>query len=1079
MAPNRMRDVAYWQMLKLWRCCCFRFGIMCALASVLAGYSKADTLSGVSLRNSSVPPSAGGNGDSVAPWISSGGRYILFSSSANNLTPGDNSQLGLDIFLRDRASNSTILVSANYSGTGGGNGSSISAMLSTNARYVAFQSDASDLLPGDTNGVSDIFVRDLQTGTNILVSVAVGGVFANGASTDPVMTPDGRWIAFISAATNLVAGDTNGIPDVFIRDLVAQTTTLVSVGANGANSVMDTPVITPDGKHVAYFSTAKGIATGVSASSSGEIYVRDRLANVTIWASTNAATIVSSILHLDNMPSYHPALSADGNFVAFKTGWTNGSTAPSSPGVAAALIFRCDLTAGTNSVISTNGIPSWFFPEDHVYGPEISADGRFVTCVATNKTPASSTSVQLWDAQSGTNVAVSVTQTGSLPANTFSDNPAISPDGRFVIFLSNATNLVANVISNGFHIYLRDFQTGITQLIDADTNGIGSIDNLGAALALSADGQAVVFDSPDGNLVKDDNNSSADVFLRNVAIGANELISCRDTNVIFKTANGISSVSQLSLSDDGRWAAFSSYANDIVPGDTNHVSDVFVRDLVGGTNVLVSAGINGNPASGGPSFGPVISQNGRFVVFVSLVTNPIAGQSNLLSNIFLRDLQAHTTVLVSVSTNGVSPGDGDASDPVPSQDGRYVAFLSKAKNLKSGVTSAGPNTYLRDLNFGTTISLTGNSSSSGSPSMSSNGRYVAYFDASAQLFVWDTQLGSNIYTNLGAKTSAIISPSGKRLLYTTPTAITAVDVINKTNIISVPTKVPIQNSGAWSADERFFVFVTDTNVISADHNSANDVYLCDLRTGALSLVSVNSTHAGSANNRSDWPAISGDGRFVVYRSFATDIVPENGNPSPNIFLFDRFSGANSLLTAAAPESTFSSWNSKPSINGDGRSVVFQSLNSNLISNDLNRVPDAFAASLSPWGNADADADGIPDLWMTHFFGHPTAEAGDQSRPQDDADGDGASNLQEYLAGTDPTDPGSVFRAQITTAVFPGNTVTLSWPVIPGKNYHLQFKTNLSESVWLDSSANFSIIGAQGYVTVPSDSRCSFYRVVGD
>jgi len=206
---------------------------MCALASVSAGYTKADTLSGVSLRNSSVPTSAGGNGDSVAPWISSDGRYILFSSSANNLTPGDKQPIGLDIFLRDHASNSIILVSANYSGTGGGNGSSISAMLSTNARYVAFQSDASDLLPGDTNGVSDIFVRDLQAGTNILVSVAVGGGFANGASTDPVMTPDGRWIAFISAATNLVAGDTNGIPDVFIRDLVAQTTTLVSVGAYG------------------------------------------------------------------------------------------------------------------------------------------------------------------------------------------------------------------------------------------------------------------------------------------------------------------------------------------------------------------------------------------------------------------------------------------------------------------------------------------------------------------------------------------------------------------------------------------------------------------------------------------------------------------------------------------------------------------------------------------------------------------------------------------------------------------------------------------------------------------------------
>jgi Tol biopolymer transport system component len=1055
-----------------------RLGIVCALASILAGYSRADTLSGISLRDSSVSLPAGGNGDSVAPGISADGRYVLFSSSAINLTPGANSQFGLNVFLRDRASNATLLVSANCGGTGGGNGNSVSAMLSTNAQYVAFESDASDLLPGDTNEVSDIFVRDLQAGTNILASVAADGGFANGASTAPVMTPDGRWVAFISAATNLVAGDTNGIPDVFIRDLVAQTTTLVSVGANGSDSVMDTPVITPDGRRVAFFSTARGLAPGVSAFSSGEIYVRDLLANITIWASTNAAATVSSILLLSDMPSHHPALSADGNFVAFKTGWTNVSP-PLGGRIAAALVFRYDINAGTNSFASANGIPSGAFPEDHVYGPEISADGRFVTYVATNLAPISSTSVQLWDAQSGTNVVVSITQSGDMPTNTFSDNPFISPDGRFVIFLSSATNLVANAVSNGSHIYIRDLQTGLTQLIDVDTNGIGSTDNLGAALGLSADGQFVVFDSSDGKLVKDDNNGSVDVFLRDVAGGSNELVSCRNTSVSPQTAGGLSFLSRFSLSDDGKWVAFSSCANDLVPNDTNRVSDVFVRNLIGGTNVLASTGINGRPAPGGSSYGPVISQNGRFVAFVCLATNSIAGQSNLLGNIFLRDLQSNTTVLVSVSTNGVSSGDGDASDPVLSQDGRYVAFLSKAKNLAPGITGAGPNTCLRDLSSGTTVSLTGNSSSAYAPSMSSDGHYVAYFDAAAQLFVWDTRLGANSYTNLGAKTSAAISPSGTRLLFTTTNAISAVDVINKTNIITVPTKVPIANASPWSADGRFFVFVTATNAASGDNNNTNDVYVCDLLAGTLSLVSLNSTLAGSANNYSDWPAINGDGRFVVYRSYATDIVSGNTNPPPNIFLFDRFSGSNRLLTAAAPGSIFSSWNSKPGINGDGRVVTFQSLNPNLVANDLNRVPDVIAASLSPWGTADTDEDGIPDLWMTHCFGHPTAQAGDQSRAQDDADGDGASNLQEYLAGTDPTDAASVFRAQITGTISPGNTVTLNWPAVPGKSYHLQSKTNLSESVWLDSGANLSIIGTQVYVTVPSDPPSRFYRVMGD
>jgi Tol biopolymer transport system component len=212
----------------------------CGVAAIIAGGAliaaspvQAGPAQAVSVHNPNLPLPAGGNDDSVSPVISADGRFVLFSSSANNLVPGDNGQLGLDVFLRDRASNTTVLVSANFSGTGGGNGNSTDGQISTNGRLVAFQSDSSDLIAGDTNGVSDIFVRDLLAGTNILVSVASDGSWGNGASTDPVMTPDGRFVAFISAASNLVPNDTNGISDIFVRDLLNGTTTLVSVGATG------------------------------------------------------------------------------------------------------------------------------------------------------------------------------------------------------------------------------------------------------------------------------------------------------------------------------------------------------------------------------------------------------------------------------------------------------------------------------------------------------------------------------------------------------------------------------------------------------------------------------------------------------------------------------------------------------------------------------------------------------------------------------------------------------------------------------------------------------------------------------
>ena len=144
----------------------------------------------------------------------------------------------LNVFLRDRASNTTTLVSVNLTGTGGGNGDSLPFGISTNGQFALFESAASDLVANDTNNAQDIFVRDLVNGTTTLVSVNTSGSSGNGESRDPVMTPDGRYVAFASAANDLVAGDNNGIPDIFVRDLQSNTTTLVSVGATSTSSLL-------------------------------------------------------------------------------------------------------------------------------------------------------------------------------------------------------------------------------------------------------------------------------------------------------------------------------------------------------------------------------------------------------------------------------------------------------------------------------------------------------------------------------------------------------------------------------------------------------------------------------------------------------------------------------------------------------------------------------------------------------------------------------------------------------------------------------------------------------------------------
>jgi len=189
----------------------------------------------ISTRTTAVPLPADGNGASVDPLISSDGRFVLYESTADNLTPGSGSGPWLQVYLRDCASNTTTLVSANLSGFGG-NGHSTYGGMSADSRYVVFQSDASDLVAGDTNVATDIFVRDLVAGTTVLASVSTAGIEGNARSTSPVITPDGRYVAFLSRATNLVDNDTNGLPGLFVRDLALNTTILVTVGAtNSAN----------------------------------------------------------------------------------------------------------------------------------------------------------------------------------------------------------------------------------------------------------------------------------------------------------------------------------------------------------------------------------------------------------------------------------------------------------------------------------------------------------------------------------------------------------------------------------------------------------------------------------------------------------------------------------------------------------------------------------------------------------------------------------------------------------------------------------------------------------------------------
>jgi Tol biopolymer transport system component len=1042
----------------------------------------------ISTHSPAVPLPAGGNGGSMNPLLSSDGRFVLFDSTACDLVPGTGGPLCFQVYRYDRAGNTTALVSVNTNGVGGNSDSTYGGMT-PDGRYVVFQSSATDLAAAATNGWTSIFVRDMVAGTTVLASVSSSGTQGNGSSTSPVITPNGRFVAFISYS--------NGIPEVYVRDLVLQTTVLASPGLSSysfdiphVNYGLPLLAITPDGRYVAFGTPFTGLVPAVT-NSIGDVYVRDLVANQTIWASTNASALAQDILGgPDYQASGHPEISDDGTLVTFKTGFYG-----------AAVIFQYNMTNGTTTTIYTNALQypggssntAAFWTEDY-YGPEMTPDGRFVAFVAIEAPSAGGTnygSVRLWDSETGTNVVVCTNAAGVYSPGTLSMAPVVTPDGHYVAFLSNARDLTTNAVSPGFHIFLRDMVGGSITMVDADTNRAGTTDFEGMFPSLSTNGQFVAFSGPDGALVPLDNNGADDVFVRDTVAGVTQMASQRSPAVPVRSGNGPVSEGPMSISANGRWVAFSSYASDLVPNDTNNLEDVFVCDRWSGTNTLVSVALNGGSALGGQSWSPLISTNGRYVIFLSMATNLTTDviTNPGTRNIFRRDLQLQKTVLVTISTNGTTSGDYLSWSTAISQDGRYVAFITAAHNLAAGVTNGGE--LLRDIDGGVTTAFSTNTSRylsaqyAGmlylSPTISANGRYVAYsamtnYFGSECTFVWDQTLSKNIYTNTIA-TFAVISPDGSRLLYQSGGSNFVVDLVHGTNMLTVNGAQTIRSPAIWSGNGRYVAMVAaGPSSIYPYNYTNNNVYLCDLLNHASMLVSVNAHKTGSGNANSDWLALSWDGQYVVFRSFSTNLVAGHTN-APNLYLYSVATGTNRLLTTGQPASDLVSWPSQPLISLDGSTAVFQTTSSGLSFGDVNRWPDVFAAVLPPVANADSDGDGIPDWWMIQYFGHITGQAFDQSLAQDDPNGTGMTTLQDYIAGTNPTNPDSVFQAQVVAPVSPGGSVTLTWSAVAGRTYSVQYKDSLDDAEWTALTGTPMINGSQGQFTVPTDQTSRYYRIV--
>jgi len=1052
--------------------------VLSSATSLLA----AGNLQLLSARGLSFNPAEVANAASDLPIISSDGRYVLFASAADNLVTNQNTgplsglvSHPLNVFIRDRVSGTTRLVSANFTG-GGGNGDSFPADISTNGQFVLFESAASDLVPGDTNSASDVFLRDLASGLTTLVSTRTNGAVANGPSRNPVMTPDARYVAFVSSGSNLVANDTNGIADVFVRDQITTTTTLASVGARSTGSVTlpaasDVPDITPDGRFVAFFSTATNLVPNTT--SAGQIYVRNLAENKTIWVSSNAPAIYQTFFGSLNVISCNHKISSDGNYVAFEA-CTN---APSGA-FAAGIILRQHLTDGTTDIVSTNAnVPLMQFEDINTL--DMTPDGRFIAFVSnTNGGFGSATGIYLWDAQTSTTTWISQSRNNGVTAGDSCNWPRIAADGRYVSFLTSATNLTTNSVT-GHNFYLRDTQANQTKLLNVAASGLGSVANPWTPPVMSADGRYIAFTCADGNLVANDSNQATDVFVRDMLSATSELVSLREFSLPDAAANGTSGFSFVTTSSNGLYVAFASDANNLCGNDTNGLRDVFVRDVLNATNILASKNTNG-VAAAGFSTAPAISSDGRYVAFSSSANDLVAGDTNNAMDVFVHDLQTSTTALISKNSTGTGLGNGDSSAPRISADGRFVLFSSTANNLTAGTfNSQSLNLFLRDRQLATNYALTfyaGGYSASMTPD---GGRiaYIGFIDSAvspARLFVWDSFAAKRIYTNnLGASLSyASISPNGQRVACLEP-QLKVIDLMaNTTTTISSGSFTPNPKTD-FSTDGQLLVYSTTGTNSTADTNAKRDVYLYNFQTGTNTLISRNSSLIAAANDASDSPEISPDGRFIAYRSIATNNAGTDQNEVPDLFLYDRLTSTNARISA----SVLGNWTANnrslaPVFSDDSKSLIFTSWGSDLLRLDYNGRSDVFGFTLPAPPALSTDGDAMDDAWETLYFNTLSRNG------TDDFDNDGASDLQEFLAGTNPADSASVFRVQLLPLNAFAPYPSLTWPAVPGKFYRIQFKNDLSEPAWEDFTGNVILDGNAGYALdlTPADSK-RFYRVL--
>jgi Tol biopolymer transport system component len=727
-----------------------------------------DRVTGATTRVSVASDGTPGNGASFGPALSASGRFVAFESDATNLVGGDTNGVR-DIFVHDRETGATTRISMALDGTPA-DGPSVGPALSMDGRFVAFRSGATNLVSGDTNGFFDVFVHDRVSGTTTRVSVASDG--AEGKDDDsffPALSGDGRFVAFPSEATTLVAGDTNGVRDVFVHDRLAGTTVRVSVATDGMQSNNESfrAALSADGRFVGYDSSATNLVAPdtngafdvfvhdlavlrVTLSGAGSGTLRSVPAGIECAVDCDQLYVSGTTVTLAAEPAAGSRFDgfggdpdcADGvvtlttarlctatftrEFTLTVTRVGTGSVASQPPGIACEpdcaeayaggrAITLTPTPAPDSVVVGFGGHPDC---EDGVV--RLMAD---ITCT-----------IEFADEPPRPELLVASTvSTGprGAPSNGRSVNPSLSFDGRLVAFQSNATNLERRCGTSVFdQIFLRIIGTPEPTCVTVAPDGMPG-NGPSSLPALSGNGAVVVFQSAATNLAPGCDNGQSQIILVNLGSGAKTCVSTSPDGLPGDGPSGNPTVDE-----NGRLVAFESLAGNVVPGCGNGHVQIIVVDLVARTKTCVSQAANGVPGDG-PSGNPALSGDGRTLAFDSTATNLASLCSTGIRQVFVVDLAAGSLACASVA--GGQPGTGPSVAPTLNGDGLRLAFHSTAPNLAGPCTNGLDQIFVLNRSTGelrcVTVDPDGRPGDGPStdPSLSDNGLVVVYASAAGNL----------------------------------------------------------------------------------------------------------------------------------------------------------------------------------------------------------------------------------------------------------------------------------------------------------------------------------------------------------